>query len=202
MNKDVLVFDNIIPKTYQDAIEELVAVSTQVEWIYTKDSTYITHDNLKQTDDSFSHLLVFEDKHESKHWPFFKPLTYAIADATGLVMKKIPRVRLNLLLRAYPTDPLTTNPHIDHPNPHYVGLYYINDSDGPTHIYNERLEDVPTKNWNENVLTKYISETKFTIKQTIEPKKGRLVVFDGHYFHAGSKPREHQTRLALNINWR
>ena len=201
MLDNILVFDDFIGKTYQDAIEELVT-GIQVEWIYTKDSTYITHENLEKLDDSFSHLLLFEDKVESKHWPFFKPLTYQMADAVGVKMTKVPRVRLNMLLRAYPGDAEHTNIHVDHPNPHYVGLYYVTDSDGPTVIYNEKITDVPTKNWNDNVLTKYIKETEFTVKQIVEPKKGRLVVFDGHHFHAGTKPRNHQTRYALNINWR
>jgi hypothetical protein len=202
MIDDIIVIDDFIGKTYQDQIEELVAVSTRVKWIYTKDSAYISHDHLARTDESFSHLLLFEDLVESEHWNFFKPLTYSMQDAVGIVAKKIPRVRLNLLLRAYPGDAQWTNPHIDHPNPHYVGLYYLNDSDGPTYIFDQQLSDVPSKNWNESVLTKYVTETEFTVKQAIEPKKGRMVIFNGHRFHAASKPRDNQFRLTLNINWR
>ena len=75
-------------------------------------------------------------------------------------------------------------PHVDAEYPHDVLLYYINDSDGDTIIFNEKKGFCGTP----------------TIKQTIKPKKGRLVMFNGHHLHAGELPRTNEKRLVLNIN--
>ena len=53
---------------------------------------------------------------------------------------------------------------------HLALLYYVNDSDGDTIIY-------------ENKKT-------LKIKKTIKPKQGRIVIFDGSYWHSGSQPKK------------
>ena len=65
---------------------------------------------------------------------------------------------------------------------HYVVLYYVLDSDGDTIIYNEQEE----------------SET-YTIKERVTPKQGRVVIFDGRFYHTAEQPR-HNTRCILNYD--
>ena len=50
-------------------------------------------------------------------------------------------------------------------------LYYVNDSDGDTIIYNEK-----TKFDDCNVM-----KMNFTIKKKVSPKQGRVVLFDGRH---------------------
>ena len=82
------------------------------------------------------------------------------------------------------------SPHVDLIVPHFVMLYYVNDSDGDTLIYNEK--------------TKFAAcypdeEMKFTLKKKVSPKQGRVVLFDGRHFHAAEQPN-HNLRCIVNYN--
>ena len=74
-------------------------------------------------------------------------------------------------------------PHIDIENlKTKICIYYINESDGDT-LFFDNLEDL-------NIVKK------------VEPKKGRLVIFDGDVFHAGQHPIKSNKRMILNINYK
>ena len=68
-----------------------------------------------------------------------------------------------------------------------VALYYVVDSDGDTIIYNEKDRD---------------PEGKYTIKQCVTPKQGRMVIFDGGLYHAAKQPINSNTRCIVNYNLR
>ena len=68
-----------------------------------------------------------------------------------------------------------------------VALYYVIDSDGDTIIYNERIKD---------------PEGKYTIKSSVTPKQGRMVIFDGGLYHAAKQPINSNTRCIVNYNLR
>ena len=71
-------------------------------------------------------------------------------------------------------------PHIDAPTmKHYVAIYYVNDSDGDTILFNK-----------DN-----------TEKARITPKKGRFLVFDGSILHTGSHPIISSKRIVVNYNF-
>ena len=62
-------------------------------------------------------------------------------------------------------------PHIDILDKiHIVALYYVCDSDGDTVIYNER-----------------ITSEKYTVKQRVTPKQGRIVIFPAFAAHKVSQ---------------
>jgi hypothetical protein len=84
-------------------------------------------------------------------------------------------------------------PHIDSLYPHYIAIYYVNDSDGDTFIFNESN---PTfeKDFS------YMQDHKFTVRDRITPKKGRVVIFPGHIYHASSFARRSPFRCVVNIN--
>ena len=74
-------------------------------------------------------------------------------------------------------------PHIDILDKiHIVALYYVCDSDGDTVIYNER-----------------ITSEKYTVKQRVTPKQGRIVIFDGGLYHTAEQPLN-STRCIVNYN--
>ena len=62
-------------------------------------------------------------------------------------------------------------PHIDIVDDHFVILYYVCDSDGDTIIYNEKVKS-----------------DSYTIQKRITPKQGRVVAFDGSYYHTAEQP--------------
>ena len=79
--------------------------------------------------------------------------------------------------------------HVDNPFPHIATIFYLNDSDGNTVIYNEKFEKEGD------------TDSELTIQREIEPKENRLVVFDGLYIHTGHVPTKHNNRVILNSNF-
>lgn len=71
-------------------------------------------------------------------------------------------------------------PHTDDKEPHVVILYYVNDSDGDTFLFD-----------NDN-----------KVQHRVAPKKGRFLVFDGNRKHAGSHPYYSNYRAVINSNIR
>jgi hypothetical protein len=84
-------------------------------------------------------------------------------------------------------------PHIDSyvPNSWNV-IYYLNDTDGDTIIYNERTQDAFE-------YPAMVDKDAWTEKQRITPKKGRAVAFKGDLFHSSSYSTLNP-RLVVNIN--
>ena len=82
-------------------------------------------------------------------------------------------------------------PHYDMNVPHFVMLYYVNDSDGDTIIYNEKtiFNDCSPE------------EINFTIKKKVSPKQGRVVLFDGRHWHTAEQPN-HNLRCIVNYDLR
>ena len=89
-----------------------------------------------------------------------------------------------------PNKHLHNTPHIDIedniPNA-YTLIYYVNNSDGDTIIFNEIYNRSPNKN--------------FTISQRIPPKMGKAVIFPIHQFHCGSNPINTRARIIINYNF-
>ena len=50
-------------------------------------------------------------------------------------------------------------------------LYYVCDSDGDTIIFNEKEKS-----------------EKYTVQKRVTPKQGRVVLFDGDFYHTAEQP--------------
>tara|TARA_B100000073_G_scaffold343829_1_gene349436 strand:- start:1677 stop:2003 length:327 start_codon:yes stop_codon:yes gene_type:complete len=88
---------------------------------------------------------------------------------------------------------VTQLPHIDSYVPDsWNVVYYIDESDGDTVIYNERT-------LNDYDYQKYLDKDSFTECERVSPKKGRAVMFKGDMFHASTTPSTNW-RPVVNIN--
>lgn len=125
---------------------------------------------------SFVHLLKTANE-TSTHFANF----YQIID----IFSKQAQVQVSEVYtgRIYITTPLTTeashyNPHIDLNFPHTVLLYYVNDADGNTVFF----------------------DNSGNIIKEVEPKRGRLVIFDGSIYHAAGIPKKsHRSVVNFDI---
>ena len=113
----------------------------------------------------------------------------------GIGCQNIVRSRLDMTV--YTPGGMRCDPHVDSSDPHVSTIFYMNDSDGNTVIYNEKF-DVET-----NITKQFINidESKLTVQKEIEPKANRLLIFDGHYLHTGHTPAHHNNRVLLNSNF-
>jgi hypothetical protein len=136
---------------------------------------------------------VFTDGYEikSEHFQYIKSLIVSFEINTGLKVKKFSRIKANLLMPQ--KGPTTQQPHVDGMLKvdgvyECVGkktlLYYVNDSDGDTVLYDKYFLGEPL-----GLVKKH---------QTISPKKGRAVIFDSNQIHAGCCPTTSDSRIVVN----
>lgn len=108
-------------------------------------------------------------------------------------LNQLLRIKANFLTQC--TDKLCNKnsvhyPHIDHYNEHYVIVYYVNDTDGDTVLFNEK--------WKPEDDGKIID---LTVKERVTPKRGRIVLFDGLHYHTSQNPINYGERYILNMNF-
>ena len=117
------------------------------------------------------------------------PVLEAFKNLTGLEYQ-IQRIKANF----NPKEVIENKgscyvPHVDIENGGgWTGIYYINNSDGDTVIFNEKTNN-PVRN-----------QEEISVKQVIQNKKGRFVLFNQDNLHAGCPPIENDNRLVINYN--
>ena len=124
----------------------------------------------------FSHILMERESGPCSPWfEFFREIVYDFLDKNQLPYGAPVRGCLNLTYHV--PGYKHTDPHIDYFGKHYVILLYLNDADGNTVIFDEE--------YSEGREPKYDVDTSdFKIKYESIPKKGKIVCFDGKYYHA------------------
>lgn len=125
-------------------------------------------------------------------------LVEKFAKNNNIQVLEITRMKFNLMVNSKSIKNETNTPHVDWTTKfaklneddtdikNFVLLVYINDSDGPTVIYNEMY---PVKDFKD-----------LSIKEKINPKAGRAIFFEGDRYHSSSFPNKHNKRIVLNIN--
>ena len=186
-DSDIIVIDDIIDLDYQEQIRSILLGEVnygdyEFPWYYTKDVTKSDLPN-SQNRPAFSHLYVksYGQVLSEFHEIFLDLIT---ACCQRLKMTEVNVIQGNSFLQL----PLSTKkvkvdtPHIDTDDKHFVMLYYVVDSDGDTIIYNEKVES-----------------EEYTIKKSVTPKQGRVVLFDGGLFHTAEQPTK-GTRCVVNYD--
>jgi hypothetical protein len=193
---DIIIIDDIVSPTYQRHLNDMTR-EYSFDWhfgpsnIYENKTKYPEIFMDENTIDSFQHThLFYHDITDGvdKHFNFVRPLIYAIQDAFNLTGAELQRAKANMLVNNRNFIAGKYNPaHVDGSFSHMVVVYYCNDTDGDTVIFNET--------WGSDF-------TKLTEKQRITPKQGRAVCFPGKYFHASSNPIDNDTRTVFNLDFK
>ena len=175
----IQVFDEIVDIFDQEIIKNFLYDTGQ--WSFVKDVS--VKDNKQQR-------------------PGFKIIFNQLHPSIDLVLKNtIKKLKLKnptlLEARSFLQLPLdkkyigkgVDTPHLDRTIPHWSFIYYVEDSDGDTIIY-----DYKSKNENDIPYFEDIKELK-----RIKPKQGTIVAFDGLYWHTAEQPSENK-RCIINFN--
>lgn len=193
---NVFVFDDVVDKETQDLIEKTI-FSPETQWTFGRTVFYHTHPEVTK-------------EHQSKVMSFTKSLSRAddnfqvddldlyispIVEASNKVGNRIQKLMTSRIQLQIPLNDPSPNgiPHVDgyRQFPYMVGVYYVNDSEGDTVLYKQTTNDTTPDE---------VKAGKITIDQTISPKKGRLIVFDGNIYHASGRPRK-DVRCIINYNF-
>ena len=182
MKNKILVFDNILDLEYQERIKNiLIGEETYNDyyfpWYFTQDVTkYKDVDSQKRS--AFFHGYVVSDHDnnnvgtvDSVFHDLFIPLIKNVCNKIDKQNVDIIKGRSFLQLPINYTGERVDTPHVDIVNDHFVMLYYVCDSDGDTIIYNEQVKS-----------------DRYTVQRRITPKQGRVVLFDGSYYHTAEQP--------------
>jgi hypothetical protein len=107
--------------------------------------------------------------------------------------------RIRLICNTKSEEPSITHPHVDFDHAHQTALLYLNDSDGPTILYNEKYN--PALGIGSREKYKSIKD-RLTVGATIEPQENRLIVFNGLNYHSGTVPVTTARRVVMNVNYK
>lgn len=182
------IYDNFLTKTYHKEIKSLLS-SYEFPWFYASNISNDADTRKLKNEFGFFHIFIKDNGEiNSNYTAFIKPMLYQIMDSTNT----------NKILRA--RGDMTTNKgvemihetHIDFYNENLKKnksiVFYVNESDGDTILYNERYTDD-------------FRDKKQTILKRIKPKENRLLVFEGDLLHTGCSPVNHANRILINGNF-
>lgn len=191
----IQVIDNIIPVTAQERLKQIVN-GRDFRWYYRRNIAFYSNANFpkfwtNESTSGYTRSILFEGIEDTPELiPYCYQLTDGLNEKSEIRVEKLIRAHVNLLFQN-PSKTFTedswNSAHTDQSYPHTVMLYYIEDSDGDTFIFNEKLNE---------------TFDKFTIKERISPKQGRAVIFNGEYFHASSNPIKEFKRTTINFNFK
>ena len=194
------IFENLIPKTFQDRIEEAYS-NNDFPWYlmekvsYVEDGFYFK--NPKITNPlAFAHAVYGENQQKSNLFHVVYPILHFLEQKEGFEIKQLIRIRSRLTLQIPNHGHENFNtPHVDmySPDKFKTLVYYVNDSDGDTILFKEKFEFYEG--------APVVKDEDITIEHRISPKKGRAVLFDGHQFHAGNCPIDSKYRMVLNFDF-
>jgi hypothetical protein len=181
----------LVPKAYADNLQKLMTSAT-FPWFWNENISGQEKTKSEEIDfEGFQfglfHVFLLDGQQTSAYYKDIEPLLYFMQDKSDIKVKTIYRVRA--ALTTWSPKPVVHNAHVDMDFDHKVLLYYVNDSDGDTILYNEVFEEygeVPNN---------------FTVQQTSTPSKGNGLVFDGLTYHSSSKPTKNSKRIIINIDF-
>lgn len=151
---------------------------------------YINDNNAKETF-GYNHTVYdYETNRESFVFKSMPIILETFEKKLNTKIEKILRIRLGL--KNPKLGFLDSNynlPHIDYMFPHSTLIFYINDSDGDTRIFDQTyLENTD-------------EPSEFTVKARVTPKANRLLYLrNGFDYHTAANPIITDRRVVININ--
>ena len=189
MNFNLKIIDDVVSKDYQEFIKKEVLASN---WFYKN----LSEDTPKEERENFVHVpgfsnLMYTIDDEStfnRHlFNIVMPLAHLACEQINLSIDKPYFVRTFLQQPVVGASGIS-NPHVDMINEdHLVCLYYVLDSDGDTVFFNKFCDS------NERP-----SFSNYKIIESVTPKQGRVVLFNGRNYHANMLPQKH-VRSVINF---
>jgi hypothetical protein len=175
------IIDNIVDLDIQNEIESAL-LGSEANWRFSRSSAYNpklypdVSDEQRRQITQFNHI-VFDGQIRNPNYDLYTRVAHAVADKKNQKILAITNMRAHLQLPIH-NKPIGI-PHVDKhdPNPFSVIVYYVNDTDGDTVLYNQDKTELVR----------------------ISPKKGRCVVFDGNIYHRAGMPTI-DIRCIINYN--
>jgi len=192
----IIEIANAIPKAYQDQLESELG-SDRMTWTFHEEIARSTS-KFKETFSGFSHSAYLISGDETEISPMSSlllPVLFVYCEKANIPFNTLLRIRVGLFTKN-PTPVDHHNPHVDFSQPHHTAVYYVNDSDGDTVVFNQTFNDVSVEN-----SAAFASQDRFTIAGRVAPRKGTMMSFDGAHYHASMHPMKAAKRIAITFNF-
>lgn len=137
---------------------------------------HIGRTNLNDDRINFTCLI---DNPNDPNAELFMPLAVEVASRLGIDPMSLMRIRVAITPQSK-TNEIKVK-HIDNLNPHWVAIFYLNESDGDTIFWKSLEED--------------------KVINRVTPKENRVVIFDGATYHSSSTPCKAEFRAVINLNF-
>ena len=184
MIDDIYVFDNIIDSKAQKEIQNIIFKN--IRWQFIPD---VTKPDNKQQRPGFNYRFITNAENIYEWHTDMCEILDAACNKINFTRNDCLQGRSFLQLPLNLKDRSIDAPHVDADIDHMVILYYVNDSDGDTVIYENKFKGYDK--------LPHISDLK--IKKKVTPKAGRVVMFDGKHWHSSYQP-EYNVRCVVNYN--
>jgi hypothetical protein len=193
---DLVEIPNAIPKAYQGQLESELC-SDRMSWTFHEE---IAHSGtpFAQSFSGFSHtayLLQDDGVVMTPMSSLLLPVLYVFCEKAGIEFRSLLRIRVGLFTRS-PLDVPHHNPHVDFLQPHHTAVYYVNESDGDTVVFDQTSDAVSVDR-----APLLANSGKFTELYRVPPKRGKMMAFDGRRYHASMHPLRASKRVAITFNW-
>jgi hypothetical protein len=192
--------DDLIPKLYQDQIEAELT-SERMAWFFRLEPgrtvSVLGASGAEANYSGFTNTVFHCEDGNPAPSPvtaLLLPLLLTFCDRVKRPFNRLLRIRLGLYPRIMADA--AHHPHVDFYYPHYNVLYYVNDADGDTVLYDETFDEVPKA-----MLPGYLRENRFTVAKRVAPKKGRILGFEGKQYHASMHPMQASHRIAISYSF-
>jgi hypothetical protein len=177
------IIDDSLDPSFVDDVEKFL-FSNWFPWYYVDNVAMEGVTDASYLRVGFSHLFYGEENKNNYNLQNFEQLkTIITANTSG----RIDRIRAFIHIPVpgeLRVDHDTV--HVDKEIPHRVVVYYVNDSDGDTLIFNKHYTDCKSTDPTDVVMR-------------VTPKKGRIVLFDGSQYHCATPPSKNP-RCIINFN--
>jgi len=191
---DPIIIDDLIPKGHQ--VELANTLTYNIAWRFQSVTAQIRESNYDvcvddNTIDSlqFVHYALLNGS-STEALPVIRPLMSAVEKQLNQRVVDVGRIKINCLTNNIKTFTSSNYniPHTDEPGIEWLTMvYYINDSDGDTFLFNEAVGN---------------TANGLTLHSRVSPSMGRAVIFDSRRFHAGSNPIDSQSRFVINVTFK
>jgi hypothetical protein len=195
-----MIYENILPQNLHQALLNLVQGKTFF-WYYQPNIAYAKdadkpNDPLAIPSFGLTHnVWDVELGQVSEVLQYMGPIVEQFQEISKIKINNFIRIKINLLV---PIPENSSNKyngaHIDQYTPHKSLIYYLNDCDGDTFIFNETYNPADQTTWP--------PLNTPTVKERITPRANSLYYLeDGFAYHSSSNPISSERRFTINFNF-
>jgi hypothetical protein len=177
---------DLVPKSYSDMLlKEFLNFSN---WSFTPSASNVD-ENYDKNDPNILDSIqfvhgIFNHQIDSPLYHTVLPVIWFFEKETGIKVKRLLRIKVNCLTRD--GFELKYNPpHVDIVESGFLSLiYYINDSDGDTVLFNKTIDQ---------------GFDNLKVVERITPRQGSAFLISSNQLHASSCPIQNNQRLVINF---